>query len=157
MKKCTSYWLRNLGRVETVVVGKELIMHTFLLRQMGGSTVSSSLLCLQLTCGTWRCFCKEREEGVYSDFLWVKSATFRWRDWKIMSVLLNNSSSVVKVGVLAPHMLEPALCKQFNKVIVAMIEVIGIWGFVLSLLQLLKQLNLGRTTVTVSVQHWTCL
>lgn len=41
-----------------------------------------------------------------------------------MSVLLNHSSSVVKVWVLAP-----ALCKQLNKVIVAMIELIGILGF----------------------------
>lgn len=43
-----------------------------------------------------------------------------------MSVLLHHSSSVVK-GFL--HTLEPALCKQFIKVIVAVIEVIGIWGF----------------------------
>lgn len=69
-----------------------------------------------------------------------------------MSVLLNHSSSVVKVGVLAPQTLEPAVCKQLNKVIVAMIEVMAFWGFVLSLLQLLKQLKLGRTAVTVSVQ-----
>lgn len=41
-----------------------------------------------------------------------------------MSVLLNHSSSVVKVWVLAA-----ALCKQLNKVIVAMIELIGILGF----------------------------
>lgn len=46
-----------------------------------------------------------------------------------MSVVLNHSSSVIKVGVLAPHTLEPALCKQLNKVIVAMIEMIGILGF----------------------------
>lgn len=71
-----------------------------------------------------------------------------------MSVLLNHSSSVVKVGVLAPQTLEPAVCKQLNKVIVAMIEVMAFWGFVLSLLQLLK---LGRTAVTVSVQQLTCL
>lgn len=74
-----------------------------------------------------------------------------------MSVLLNHSSSVVKVGVLAPQTLEPAVCKQLNKVIVAMIEVMAFWGFVLSLLQLLKQLKLGRTAVTVSVQQLTCL
>lgn len=42
-----------------------------------------------------------------------------------MSVLLNHSSSVVKVGVLAPQTLEPAVCKQLNKVIVAMIEVMA--------------------------------
>lgn len=30
--------------------------------------------------------------------------------------------------VKTPHTLEPALCKQFNKVIVAMMEVIGILG-----------------------------
>lgn len=59
--------------------------------------------------------CKERGEGVCTDLLWVKSATFWWKDWKIVAVLLNHSSSVVKVGVLAPHTLEPALCKQFNK------------------------------------------
>lgn len=46
-----------------------------------------------------------------------------------MSVVLNHSSSVIKVGVLAPHTLQPALCKQLNKVIVAMIEMIGILGF----------------------------
>lgn len=56
-----------------------------------------------------------------------------------------------------PHTLEPALCKQFNKVIVAVIELIDIWGFILSLLQLLQQLKFGRTAVTVSVQQLTCL
>lgn len=55
-----------------------------------------------------------------------------------MSVLLNHSCSVVVVGVLAPHTLEPALCKQFNKVIVAMIEVIGIWGFCPTIVKTVK-------------------
>lgn len=136
---------------------KELIMHSFLLSQMGGNTVSSSLLCSQLVWYMKMFFmltCKERGKGVCSDFLWVKSATFWCRGWKIMSVPLNHSSSVVKVGVLAPYTVEPALCKQFSDCGYDR----GDWHFgVLSLLQLLKQLNLGRTAVTVSVQQQTCL
>lgn len=149
--------MEKSGKTRNSSSRKDLTMHSFLLRQ------HCQQLAVVLTVNVWymKMFftltCKERGEGVCSDFLWVKSATFWWKDWKIMSVLLNHSSSVVKVGVLAPQTLEPAVCKQLNKVIVAMIEVMAFWGFVLSLLQLLKQLKLGRTAVTVSVQQLTCL
>lgn len=149
--------MEKSGKTRNSSSRKDLTMHSFLLRQ------HCQQLTVVLTVNVWymKMFftltCKERGEGVCSDFLWVKSATFWWKDWKIMSVLLNHSSSVVKVGVLAPQTLEPAVCKQLNKVIVAMIEVMAFWGFVLSLLQLLKQLKLGRTAVTVSVQQLTCL
>lgn len=106
--------IEESGKSRNSPCRKELIMHSFLLRQLGGSTISSSQLMWYMKM-FFTLTCKERGEGLCTDFLWVKSTIFWWKDWKILSVLLNHSSSVIKVGVFAPHTLEPALCKQFNK------------------------------------------
>lgn len=51
--------------------------------------------------------CKQKGEGVCSDFFLIYSATSWWKDCgKITSMLLSHPSSVVKVGVMSSCALE---------------------------------------------------